>query len=197
MSDKIRKEVASCFVDCIDFPVQGFVFPDITPLFEEKPVLTKKIVSFFIERIKSFNPTRVACIESFGYVLGAPIASTLELPLSLIRKSGKLPREKFSAEYDMIYCKSKKIDIHKSSFHINDRIVVVDDFLASGGTAEAAINIYRQNGINELMLCTAVDVSGAGGRQRIEGLGVEVVSAVTLFFDDICKQWKVVGCNVL
>ena len=106
---------------------------NITPILEEDPALYCAIIDRLTEHYQSNPPDCVVCIESFGYVFGAPLAYRLAVRLVLARRQGKLPRETIQQEYQMCYASDKSLEIHRTSIRPGDRVVIVDDVIASGG----------------------------------------------------------------
>ncbi|MFL5383795.1 MAG: hypothetical protein ACJ8GN_14845, partial [Longimicrobiaceae bacterium] len=91
------------FANVPGFPIPGFVFPDITPLLEQEPEIYRAIINEFITRIAPYSPDFLVCIDSFGYLFGAPVAYMLGIRIVLARRTGKLPRQTACAQYDMVY----------------------------------------------------------------------------------------------
>lgn len=127
-----------------DFPKPGILFYDITGI-----LVNPDAFSFCIDRMvklyKKENLTSVAAIESRGFVFAAPFAEKLGIPLVLIRKKGKLPGDVYSCSYDLEYG-SAVIEMHKSDVNRGDRVLVVDDLIATGGTLNASRNLIEQAG---------------------------------------------------
>lgn len=127
-----------------DFPKPGILFYDITGI-----LVNPRAFSFCIDRMvqlyKKEKLTSVAAIESRGFVFAAPFAERLGIPLVLIRKKGKLPGDVYSCSYDLEYG-SATIEMHKSDVNRGDRILVVDDLIATGGTLNASRNLIEQGG---------------------------------------------------
>ncbi len=122
------------FYSAHDFPRDGFCFPDITALFEATPKLYPIIIDAMARYANNLNFDSVACIESFGYMFGAPLAYKLGKKIVLIRKPHKLPRDVWQVHYDMCYDNNRILEIHQSSVEKDERILVLDDFIASGNT---------------------------------------------------------------
>ena len=126
-----------------DFPKPGINFRDITPVLQN-PTGFKEIIDSFTERYQSQNIQGIAGIESRGFLIAAPLAKELELPLLLIRKKGKLPFKTKSITYDLEYG-TDSLEIHIDSAAKSDRIVLIDDLLATGGTLAATLNLIQKN----------------------------------------------------
>lgn len=129
-----------------DFPIPGIPFPDVTSILEEHPELFRDVVDAFVDRYRHDPPDAFVCIESFGYVFGVPLAYLLGTRLVLARRAGKLPREANREDYDMIYDTGRSLEMHAQAIRPGDRAVVVDDVLASGASALAAIKLVERSG---------------------------------------------------
>ena len=158
LSNQFLYKMKKCFIDVKNFPKVGFTFPDITPLFENEPKLYRALIDQMTALYFNDPPGAFICIESFGYLFGAPLAYNLGSRLILARKKGKLPRNKISQKYSMIYDDNKEIELHSDILHEIRDIVIVDDFLASGGTTLAVIEILNGFDIEIKSLLYAVEV---------------------------------------
>ena len=134
------------FYSIKDFPRERFCFPDITALFEETPQLYSEIIDRMVEFLKNEEFSAIACIESFGYLFGAPLAYILNKKIVLVRKPGKLPRDVWKIQYDMCYDNNRELEIHKSNIKRGEKIVVIDDFLASGNTYFSSRSLIEKCG---------------------------------------------------
>jgi len=139
IQDRIKKSIR----DVADFPKPGILFKDITPLFYDQD-LCNEIVNEFVRRM-DVKPDAIAGIESRGFLFGILLANKLNIPFVLIRKSGKLPYKTISHEYDLEYGTSK-IEMHEDSLKANWKVLIHDDLLATGGTAEAAACLVKKQG---------------------------------------------------
>lgn len=131
--------------DIPDFPKPGILFKDITPIFYNQ-TLCNNIAESFIERLGS-KPDAVVGIESRGFLFGFLVANKLNVPFVLVRKAGKLPYKTIGAEYDLEYGTSK-IEMHEDALQKNWNVIIHDDLLATGGTAEATARLVKQAGAN-------------------------------------------------
>ncbi|MDI1354591.1 MAG: adenine phosphoribosyltransferase [bacterium] len=139
LEEAIKKEIR----DVPDFPKKGILFRDITPvLYNQK--LCSNIVDGFIERLGE-RPDAIVGIESRGFLFGFLVANKLNLPFVLVRKAGKLPYTTLSEEYDLEYGTSK-IEIHEDALKKGWKVLIHDDLLATGGTAEAAAKLVEKAG---------------------------------------------------
>ena len=156
-----------------DFPKKGILFRDITPLLGDS-LGFRSMVDVFVERYRKQKVDKVVAIESRGYLIGAPLAYALGAGLVIVRKPGKLPhtvdRESYALEYG-----SDSLEMHTDALSKGERAVVIDDLLATGGTAEAAGKLVHRRGASVLEYGFLVELKGLPGRAR---LGAEKVFAV-------------------
>ncbi len=127
-----------------DFPTPGILFYDITGVLV-KPEAFKACIDAMVERYKDAEIDAVAGVESRGFVFAAPLAEKLGIPLILIRKKGKLPGNTYGCKYALEYG-TAEIEVHKSDIKAGEKILVVDDLIATGGTLKAAQNVIEQGG---------------------------------------------------
>ncbi len=140
VEQKLRESIR----DVKDFPKEGIVFKDITPIMMD-PKLSNEVVEHLYEMYKNENLDAVAGIESRGFLFGYPLAMKLGVPFVLIRKKGKLPYDKISHDYDLEYG-SATIEIHTDAIGHKQRVLIHDDLLATGGSAEAAAVLIEKSG---------------------------------------------------
>ena len=140
VEQKLRKSIR----DVNDFPKEGIVFKDITPIMMD-PKLSNEVVDHLYEMYKNENLDAVAGIESRGFLFGYPLAMKLGVPFVLIRKKGKLPYDKISHDYDLEYG-SATIEVHTDAIGHKQRVLIHDDLLATGGSAEAAAVLIEKSG---------------------------------------------------
>jgi adenine phosphoribosyltransferase len=156
--------------DVPDFPKPGILFKDIAPVLQDHAAFTEVIRSM-AEGAKAFNPTVVVGIESRGFIFGAPIALEMGLPFSLVRKLGKLPYETISEEYALEYG-TNTVEMHTDAVRKGDRVLVVDDLLATGGTALATARLIEKCGGAVAGFCFLVELSFLPGRHALRGYEV-------------------------
>lgn len=148
-----------------DFPKPGISFKDITTLLKDGEAL-QETVRRMADYFKDKQIEMVVGVESRGFILGAPLAYEMGLGFTLIRKSGKLPGEVLSVEYDLEYG-TDRLEIHTDSFAPGTRVLIVDDLLATGGTIWAAAELIRKLGGEVVGLAFLVELTYLGGRQRL------------------------------
>ena len=155
-----------------NYPIDGVMFRDITTLFED-PEGLRDSINKLSERYKDLKIDKIAAIEARGFILGAPLAYILNVGLVLIRKPGKLPAKTISQDYDLEYG-SDQIEIHSDAIKPGEKVLIVDDLIATGGTAEAAVKIVEKMQGQIVECCFIIDLPDIGGRARLEGIGQKV-----------------------
>ena len=158
-------ELRSYIRDIPDFPKPGIVFKDITPLLAAGSAL-QAVVDQIAERYRGAIDV-VLGIESRGFIIGAAVAYRLGLGLALVRKPGKLPHKTYAAKYELEYG-TDTLEIHRDAFGNKSRVLIVDDLLATGGTASAAIELVRRLD-GEVKACAfIIELSFLSGRKRLD-----------------------------
>ena len=166
-------DLKSYIRDIPDFPQAGVLFRDITPLLGDKDAF-KGVIDAFAEQCQSQQADAIVGIESRGFIFGAPLAYHLGLPFVPVRKPGKLPAARKSIEYSLEYG-SSRLDIHEDALHAGQRVVIVDDVLATGGTALATAKLVELiGGVVEAFLFL-VELSFLDGRKRLDGYHAEAL----------------------
>ena len=148
-----------------NFPQPGVLFRDITPLLQDAQAF-KYVLDQLSQRFSGAGLEGVVGIESRGFIFAAPLAYTLGLPLIPVRKPGKLPAERMSIEYALEYGEGQ-LDIHKDALHEGQRVLIVDDLLATGGTALATAKLVELLGGRVAALAFLVELRPLQGRQRL------------------------------
>ncbi len=163
-----------------DFPIDGIKFRDITSLIET-PDAFVKTCNAMDELTKAFNPSVVVSIESRGFIFAGSISKDLALPFVLARKPGKLPNESYSKEFDLEYGRTS-IEIQKNtSITSDDRVVIIDDLVATGGTAIACAELLTENfGVlnKNILVLAVIDLPDLGGSKLINNQGYSVETLV-------------------
>jgi adenine phosphoribosyltransferase len=152
-----------------DFPKEGILFKDITTALKDAEIF-RFIVDSIVSQYKDKGITKVACIESRGFIIGGVLAYELGVGFVPIRKPGKLPAEKYSVEYELEYG-TDKIEIHTDAFNKNDKILIHDDLLATGGTALATVKLLENFGINKFDFSFICELDFLSGRSKLEEFG--------------------------
>ena len=156
-----------------DFPEEGIIFRDVTSVLQDADGL-KLAIDSMQELLKDVDFDVVVGAESRGFVFGTPIAYNLHKPFVLVRKKGKLPCETISKEYDLEYG-SAVIEMHKDSIKQGQKVVLVDDLIATGGTIEAAAELIESLGGQVVKIVFLMELAGLKGRERLEKYDVASV----------------------
>ena len=146
-----------------DFPEPGILFRDITPLLAE-PNAFAQAIEWLTEQCEGADA--IVGVESRGFILGAPIAQQLNRPFVPIRKAGKLPADTIARSYDLEYG-SATIEMHADALGSGARVALVDDLLATGGTAEASLQLVLQTGAEVATLAFLIELEALNGRERL------------------------------
>lgn len=152
--------------DVPDFPKQGIVFKDITPILTDA-VAFRRVIDAFVERYRGREIDAVVGIESRGFIFGAPLAYQLGTGCVLVRKKGKLPYKTVEVSYDLEYG-SAVVEMHVDSVRRGDKVVVVDDLLATGGTAAAACELLKKQGAHIVECAFVVELAFLNGRKKLQ-----------------------------
>ena len=156
-----------------DFPEKGIIFRDVTSVLQDADGLTLAIDSMK-ELLKDVGFDVVVGLESRGFIFGVPIAYALHKPFVPIRKKGKLPLDTISKEYDLEYG-SAVIEMHRDSIKPGQKVVVVDDLIATGGTVEAGIRMIEELGGEVVKVIFLMELAGLKGRERLKNYDVDSV----------------------
>ncbi len=160
-----------------DFPEPGILFRDVTTLFAD-PRGFRICIDQLLHPFADERFDKVAALESRGFILGGAIAHQLNVGFVPIRKKGKLPRATISEEYQLEYGEAV-MEVHEDAFAEGERVLIVDDLLATGGTAEAGVKLCERLGAKIVGCAFVIDLPDLGGRRRIEDLGHRVEALCT------------------
>jgi adenine phosphoribosyltransferase len=152
-----------------DYPKPGILFRDITTLLKD-PAGFRYTVDAFLARYRDRGVTKVAGIEARGFILGGAVAHGLGAGFVPVRKHGKLPAEAYGHDYALEYG-TDRVEIHMDAISPGERVLLVDDLIATGGTAAAAIGLITRAGGTVLEACFVIDLPDLGGRSRLEDAG--------------------------
>ena len=150
--------------DVPDYPKPGIIFKDITPMLKDQTVFSKVVLSM-AEKFRGAGIHKLCGIESRGFIFGAPLALELNAGFIPARKEGKLPAARLSQEYMLEYGTSK-IEIHTDAIERGEKILIVDDVLATGGTAEAVCNLIERMGGQIVGLAFFIELNFLNGRKK-------------------------------
>jgi len=163
MDDRIRARIR----DVVDFPKEGIVFKDLTPLMAD-PVAFRGVIDELAEQVAGRRLDRIVGIEARGFIFGAALACVLGKGFSIVRKPGKLPWRTDREEYSLEYGKGV-LEIHEDAVQSGERVLIVDDLLATGGTAAAASRLVERRGGEVVSLAFVVELAFLQGRRLLEG----------------------------
>ena len=167
------KELKDYVVSIPDYPVPGIIFRDITGILQDADGL-KRTVDALAECLKDFEFDALAGTESRGFIFGMPLAYIFNKPFHMIRKQGKLPRETVSMSYELEYG-TATIEMHKDSVKPGQKVVIVDDLLATGGTMDACIKLVENLGGEVVKTLCVIELVDLKGREKLEGYDVESI----------------------
>ena len=169
------KKLEDYVVSIPDYPEPGIIFRDVTSILQDAEGLKLAIDSLQAE-LDGLDFDVIAGTESRGFIFGMPIAYNLHKPFVLVRKKGKLPRETVSVSYDLEYG-SAEIEMHKDSIKPGQKVVLVDDLIATGGTIEAAAQLVEELGGEVVKIVFLMELAGLHGRDKLAKY--DVASVVT------------------
>ncbi|MBO7521955.1 MAG: adenine phosphoribosyltransferase [Opitutales bacterium] len=156
-----------------DFPKKGIVFKDISPIFLDPPAFGE-LIDGLAEAVRGFGATKIFAAEARGFMFATPLAIKLGLPFVPVRKKGKLPRETFEISYGLEYG-SDTLCVHKDDVLPSDKILVLDDILATGGTAKAMCSLAEGLGAEVAGLAFIMELSFLKGREALPGRKIHSV----------------------
>lgn len=154
-----------------DFPEEGIIFRDVTSVLQDADGL-QLAINTMQEKVKDLDFDVVAGPESRGFIFGTPIAYNLKKPFVLIRKKGKLPCETVSVDYELEYG-TATIEMHRDSIRPGQRVLIVDDLVATGGTTEAMVQLIESLGGKVVGIVVMMELAGLKGRERLKGYRLE------------------------
>jgi len=166
MSSEMVKRLQSAVRDVPDFPKKGIMFKDITPVLSD-PELFRASIDLFLERCRGKEVDKIVGIDARGFLFGSAVAYELGLGFVPIRKRGKLPYRTDTAKYSLEYGEAE-MEMHTDAVTKGERVVLVDDLLATGGTSAAAAALIRNAGANLLEAQFLIELEFLEGRKRLE-----------------------------
>lgn len=149
-----------------NWPIEGVIFRDITTLMQD-PVAFKEACNLFYNRYKNMNIDKIVGIDARGFVFGAVLAYQLNVGFVTVRKKGKLPYKTISESYSLEYGKNT-VELHEDSINTGEKVVIIDDLIATGGTMEAAVKLVKKLGGNILECGFIVELPELKGREKIK-----------------------------
>ncbi len=176
-SESIKKAIRTV----PDWPKPGVSFRDITTVLQDRTAF-RKLVDAFVHRYHDRKIDAVAAIDARGFIIGAPLAYELNAGLVLVRKKGKLPFDTLVEDYELEYG-TASVELHKDALQPGDKVVLVDDLIATGGTMLAASRLIRQIGAEIVEVSAMIDLPDLGGSRKLRDEGLNVYT-VCEFEDD-------------
>ena len=177
MDQRLLTDLKASIRSIPDYPKPGVVFRDITTLLGDARAF-RRAVDELVHPFAGGRIDKVAGIEARGFILGGAVAHQLSAGFVPIRKKGKLPHETVRIAYSLEYGVDE-MEIHTDAIGQGERVLLVDDLIATGGTAIAAANLLRQMGARIVAACFIIDLPDLGGAQKLRDLGVDVRSLVS------------------
>jgi len=159
-----------------DYPKKGILFRDITTLIKDEKAFANTI-NQIVERSKKFNFNKIAAIESRGFVFASAVSYILKKPFIMLRKKNKLPAEVHSVDFELEYG-TATIEVHKDSINKSDRVLVIDDLIATGGTAEAAAKLVEISGGNVACFIFVINLFDLNGSDILLKKGYKVENLI-------------------
>jgi adenine phosphoribosyltransferase len=148
-----------------DYPKKGILFRDITTLIEDEKAFADSI-NQIIERSKKYKIDKIAAIESRGFVFASAVSYLLKKPFVMLRKKNKLPSKKYSVDFELEYGNAT-IEVHKDSINKNDHVLIIDDLIATGGTAKAAAKLVEMSGGKVSVFIFVINLFDLGGSDNL------------------------------
>jgi adenine phosphoribosyltransferase len=168
---EVLKKIEESIESVPDFPIKGVLFRDINPILKDSKKFSL-LIENMSEGLKDLRLTKIVGIESRGFILGAALAVSLGVGFVPLRKSGKLPGEVLAQTYQLEYGESI-LEIQKRSLEVSDRMIIVDDVLATGGTARAAVDLCQKIGVMPLRLIVLIELLDLKGRELFSDVQLE------------------------
>jgi adenine phosphoribosyltransferase len=160
------ERLRSLIRDVPDFPKQGIVFKDITPLLADEAAFST-VIDIIVVHFGRGNIDKVVGIEARGFIIASPVAYHFSAGFVPVRKAGKLPWESESETYELEYG-TETLEIHKDAFSAGERVLIVDDVLATGGTAQATAKLVERLGAKVVGIACLIELGFLGGREKLK-----------------------------
>lgn len=164
------EDVKAAVRDVPNFPIEGIIFKDITPILSD-PKLFRDACDILIEKARTAGAEHIAAIESRGFLFGAVIARELDLPLIPVRKKGKLPHHTIEQSYELEYGEAT-LEVHIDAAPKGAKVMIVDDLLATGGTAGATVQLLEKMGTEVVNISFLVELAFLNGREKLRSVDV-------------------------
>jgi adenine phosphoribosyltransferase len=176
MLDKDLELIKNAIHTVPDYPIPGIMFRDVTGLIDDA-IAFATAINLLAENYSDRGFTKVVGTEARGFLFGAPLALALGVGFVPVRKPGKLPRATLSESYELEYGQDT-LEIHQDSLKATDKVLVIDDLLATGGTIEATVKLIRRLGASVEEAGFIISLPDLGGEKRLESLGINVMSLI-------------------
>lgn len=167
ISPEVRELLVSRIKDVADYPKPGVMFKDITPLLAD-PKAFGALTDALVGLAGQYGATKIVGLEARGFILAAPVAVQAGIGFVPVRKAGKLPGATLAQSYELEYG-TAEIEVHAEDLSAGDRVMVIDDVLATGGTAEASLSLIRRAGAEVAGVAVLMELSFLPGRGRLDG----------------------------
>jgi len=154
--------------DIVDFPKPGIIFKDITPILKDGKLFSE-VIDILAENCADLKPDYIVGLDARGFILGAPLATKLGCGFVPVRKKGKLPFDTFATTYELEYGEAT-VEIHQDALKKGDRVVIVDDLLATGGTIGAALELVKKLDAEILSVEFLMELAFLNGKEKLDGV---------------------------
>ncbi len=165
MNKKLKNKLKRNIRVIPDFPKKGILFQDITSITDNK-LLFKEVINEIAKYVKKNKFTKIAAVEARGFIFGSAVSYKTEIPFVPIRKKGKLPGKVIKQKYKLEYG-TDEIQIHRNSINKKDKVLVIDDLIATGGTAFASANLINKCKVKSIEFFFIIDLKNIGGSQKL------------------------------
>jgi len=159
-----------------DYPKKGILFRDITTLIKDKDAF-KNCIDKMSEILGKLNYDKIAAIESRGFIFASPLSYNLSKPYILLRKKNKLPAERYSVDFELEYGKAT-LEVHKDSIEAKEKVIIIDDLIATGGTAEAAAKLVEKSGGKVTGFIFVINLFDLSGKKKLEDKGYKTFNLI-------------------
>ena len=166
--DQLSKQIQSLIRDVPDFPKEGIIFKDLTPVFKDGPTF-RAMADYWAERYRDMKIDAFVAVESRGFIVGAPVSALMNIGLVLVRKPGKLPGAVVRQTYELEYG-TDTLEMVSDAIQPGMRVVLFDDLLATGGTIGAVSTLVRSQGAEIIEAAFAVELGFLNGRQKLSDI---------------------------
>ena len=167
------EQIKNAVRDVKDFPKEGIIFKDISPVLQD-PELLKKSIDLLTATVDGQKVDKVVGIDARGFLFATPVALALKAGFVPVRKKGKLPWQTISTSYDLEYG-SNTVEMHKDAIQPGERVMLVDDLLATGGTAAAAVKLLKELGADIVCVSFLIELEFLNGREKIDCANIQSI----------------------